>query len=169
MNETKAVKYDGGKPPMSLLPSAALKEIAKVLDFGATKYSAHNWRKGLKWSKLYNALLRHIFSHMDGEDLDDETKLSHLAHAGCCILFLLEHELKGLGEDDRFKYRKSSTDCIGIGDIVINTHNNVVGKVTEIYPSGVLCMEILEGKIRHEALRSEVALIAKHPENLKDI
>lgn len=104
MSQLEAEKKDQGKPPMYLLPSAALFEIAKVLDFGATKYSAENWRKGLKWSQLYNAIFRHMFAHKDGEDLDSETKISHLAHAGCSILFLLEHELKKLGQDDRWKY-----------------------------------------------------------------
>ena len=31
---------------------------------------------------------------MDGEELDPETNLSHLAHAMCCLLFKLEIELE---------------------------------------------------------------------------
>lgn len=104
--KVNAEKKDYDKPTMQLLPSAALLEISKVLDFGARKYSADNWRHGLSWSRLYGATLRHLFAHKDGQDLDEETKLSHLAHAGCCILFLLEHELKKLGKDDRWSYEK---------------------------------------------------------------
>jgi hypothetical protein len=98
------IKHDQGKPRMELLSAVALKKIAEVMSFGAHKYEDHNWRKGFKWSRLYGAALRHTLAHMDGEDKDPETGLSHLAHAGCCIMFLLEHEARGLGEDDRFVF-----------------------------------------------------------------
>lgn len=88
---------------MDLLPTSSLSEIAKVLDFGAKKYAAHNWRKGMEWSRLIASSLRHITSFNDGEDKDPESGLSHLAHAGCCILFLLEYEAKKLGVDNRYK------------------------------------------------------------------
>lgn len=96
-------KHDDGKPRMDLLSPQALVEIANVLSVGAKKYDDHNWRKGFDWSRLYGAALRHLLAHMDGEDHDPETGLSHLAHAGCCIMFLIEHESKGLGNDDRYK------------------------------------------------------------------
>lgn len=96
-----AVKHDSLKPPMELLPTEALLEIARVLDFGKTKYGRSNWRKGMEWSRLIGAALRHITAFNDGQDKDPETGLSHLAHAGCCIMFLLEYESKGLGMDNR--------------------------------------------------------------------
>ena len=101
-DEGTGIKFDYGKPPMWLLPRIPLIEIAKVLDFGAAKYKPHNWRGGMKWSRLASALLRHIFAWLEGEDADEETGLSHLSHAGCCLIFLLEYEARGLGEDDRF-------------------------------------------------------------------
>ena len=98
-----AIKHDEEKPPMYLLPSESLEEIAKVLAFGAKKYSAHNWRKGMGWSRLLSAALRHLFAFVRGEDKDPETGLSHLAHAGCCVLFLLWYEQKRKEFDDRYK------------------------------------------------------------------
>ena len=97
------VKLDAGKPMMGLLPSAAITEVAKVLTFGASKYTAHNWRGGFKYSRLYDASLRHMHAYIDGEDKDPESGLSHLSHATCCLLMLIEHDLKGYGDDDRFK------------------------------------------------------------------
>ncbi len=94
-------KHDAGKPAFHLLPSEALEEIAKVLDFGSRKYNDWNWAQGFKWGRLYGATLRHIYAHLRGESKDPETGLSHLAHAGANILFLLYHELHGVGEDDR--------------------------------------------------------------------
>ena len=98
-----AVKHDNSKPRLDLVPSAALLEVAKVLTFGAGKYSAHNWRKGFDWSRLIGASMRHLAAFNDGQNLDEETRLSHVAHLACCALFLLEHQLKGLGKDDRYK------------------------------------------------------------------
>jgi hypothetical protein len=99
-------KHDGGKPPMALLSSDALFEIAKVLEFGAKKYDAWNWKGGFKWVRISSAVLRHIFSWLRGEDKDPETGLSHLAHASCGLMFLLDFEVNHLGEDDRYKKAK---------------------------------------------------------------
>lgn len=99
---SEGLKYDTGKVPLELLPPEALIEIAKVLAFGAEKYGRHNWRKGMAWSRLAGAILRHLFAWMQGEDKDPESGLSHLAHAGCDILFLMSYEINGIGEDDRY-------------------------------------------------------------------
>lgn len=98
-----ALKFDDNKVPVELLPTQALEEIAKVLAFGAKKYDSWNWAKGFKWTRLIGAAIRHLYAYQRGEDKDPESGLSHLAHAGCCILFLLQHEISGLGQDDRFK------------------------------------------------------------------
>lgn len=98
---TGGIKHDQGKPGLHLLPTEALEEIAKVLDFGSQKYTSWNWAQGFKWSRLYASTLRHLFAHMRGENKDPETGLSHLSHVGCNVLFLIYHELYGLGEDDR--------------------------------------------------------------------
>ena len=89
------VKYDGEKPKMNLLPPKAIVEVAKVLTFGAQKYDEENWRKLEDLQSRYSSgALRHIFAHLDSEDLDPESGLSHLAHAICCLLFKLEIELE---------------------------------------------------------------------------
>lgn len=98
-----AVKNDAEKPPMDLVPYPAILEIAKVLGFGARKYAAHNWRKGMKWSRLIAAAERHIGAFKEGEDLDPESGLSHLAHLGCCVVFLLTYQVTNIGTDDRWK------------------------------------------------------------------
>ena len=93
MSEGK--KFDSNKPRMDLLPPKAILETAKVLSFGAQKYDPENWRLLDNLQSRYTAgALRHIFAHMDGEELDSETNLSHLAHAMCCLLFKLEIELE---------------------------------------------------------------------------
>ena len=97
-----AIKHDDGKAPMSLLSKEALEQTAQVLAFGKQKYAAHNWRKGFAWSRPLSAALRHIMAFNDGEDKDPESGLSHLAHAMCCLMFVLEFEKTHKELDDRW-------------------------------------------------------------------
>ncbi len=104
-----STKYDQGKARLELIPAASLMQVAMVMEFGSRKYGDENWRSpGFKWKRLIGASLRHLFAFVGGEDKDPETGLSHLAHAACCVLFLLEHQTIGLGEDDRHKYPAKS-------------------------------------------------------------
>jgi Domain of unknown function (DUF5664) len=98
-----SIKYDAGKPRVDLIPADALMEIGKVFDYGAKKYFKHNWCHGFDWSKLLGAALRHLFAWSMGENADKESGHSHLAHAASCVLMLLSHELRKIGQDDRFK------------------------------------------------------------------
>lgn len=97
------VKHDSGKVRMELLSPIALEEIAKVMTAGAIKYGDHNWHGGIAWSRVIGALLRHVFAFIRREDNDPETGLSHMAHAGCCILFLLDYIQTHRELDDRYK------------------------------------------------------------------
>ncbi|MGF7158123.1 carbonic anhydrase/acetyltransferase-like protein (isoleucine patch superfamily) [Bartonella heixiaziensis] len=97
----EAHKNDDGKPRIELIPPLALIEIGKVLEFGAKKYGANNWRNGMHWSRFHGAALRHLLAWFGGEHKDAESDLSHLAHAACCILFLMECEAQQIGHDDR--------------------------------------------------------------------
>lgn len=100
-----AVKFDSGKADWSLLPLDATEEILKVLEFGAAKYDKNNWAKGngFKWTRPFNAMLRHLFAWVRGEDNDPESGLSHIAHVGCNVLFLLTFILHKdrYNQDDR--------------------------------------------------------------------
>lgn len=102
MANAKGTKDDWSKVPLQLLPFTALTEVGLVLAFGAKKYSAHNWRQGMRWTRVVGAALRHLFAWLRRESRDPETGLSHLAHAACMVLFVLEYELLKVGEDDRW-------------------------------------------------------------------
>lgn len=88
-------KDDAGKAPMGLLPGDALREVARVLGHGAEKYTPNGWRSVRPGSRYLDAALRHLSAYADGEDTDPESGLSHLAHAGCCVLFMLSLEARG--------------------------------------------------------------------------
>lgn len=102
MTKMTGVKHDKGKDPWDLLPWDAVRGIVKVLAFGAIEYDSRNWEQGMRWGRVHAALNRHITSWwQDGEKYDKLSKLPHLWHAGCCIMFLIAYELRGVGEDDR--------------------------------------------------------------------
>ena len=86
-------KLDSNKPRWSLLPFVSLIEIVRVLEFGAKKYSENNWQKVTPPSRYLDAAFRHLAAYASGEKNDPESGLHHLAHAGCCIVFLLWFEL----------------------------------------------------------------------------
>jgi len=100
----QGTKHDEGKVRMGLIPKPALIEIGKVLTFGAKKYAPWNWMQGFDWSRLIDAQERHWNAFVSGTDHDEETGLYHLAHAGCCLLFLLTFQVLGVGKDDRYKF-----------------------------------------------------------------
>lgn len=93
----EGVKFDNDKPQWSLLPFKALKEVVDVLTYGAKKYAPDNWKKVPDARRRYiDAGFRHLTAYASGEKLDSETGKSHLAHAMCCLLYLLAFEV---GED----------------------------------------------------------------------
>jgi len=97
-------KYDGGKPRMGLIDRHFKRVLAEVLTFGAKKYAAWNWAKGMDWSRLIDAAYRHLDAWVDGENIDPESGISHLGHLACCVMFLTAYEARGLGNDDRPKW-----------------------------------------------------------------
>jgi len=97
----KLKKFDTSKNRVDLLPVRALWEIARVFSHGARKYRNYNWMQGTIWSRYYGAALRHMYAYWGKKDNDEESKMLHLAHAGCCIMILLVFQLLGIGKDDR--------------------------------------------------------------------
>ena len=94
---TKGVKYDEGKPRVELLFDGmplALLEVAKVLTFGAEKYSAGGWVDVPNGRSRYlGAEGRH---RLAGDGKDGESGLDHEAHKLCSALFAYELKLRGL-------------------------------------------------------------------------
>ena len=83
-------KYDQDKPLWNLLPWDSVKEVVDVLTFGAKKYEPENWKKVPDArNRYFAAAMRHLTAWWEGEKKDTETGLSHLAHAVCCLLFLI--------------------------------------------------------------------------------
>lgn len=107
----QAVKFDGGKIRMDLLPPQAMQEIAKVFTYGSKKYDdpddrspwKQNWRAGtgMSDSQFDAAGDRHRTAHNAGHDFDDDTQLFHLAHFAANAIMRLETFMRFPGTDDR--------------------------------------------------------------------
>lgn len=111
MSELSGKKFDGEKVDMDLLSPYAMEKIAQVMTYGKQKYGRDNWRGGIVYSRLLAAVMRHINAYRKGETLDPETGLSHLSHASCGLMMLLEFEETRPELDDRFlKEKKDEKD-----------------------------------------------------------
>ena len=93
MDELEGKKYDTGKTEYGLMPPYALQEFADVLTYGARKYSMDNWKKVPDAKRTYfDAAMRHMWAWKRGEKTDPETGLHHMAHAMCCLAFIIDIE-----------------------------------------------------------------------------
>ncbi len=91
----KGKKFDDGKEMWHLLPLNIIKEVVQVLTFGATKYGENDWQEFISRegpNRYLSACFRHIEKWRSGEATDDETGFHHLAHAICCLIFILWRE-----------------------------------------------------------------------------
>lgn len=100
-------KNDSAKPRLDLIPPEAIFALGEILSYGAEKYSARNWEKGMSWGRVFGAGMRHLWAWWGGEKADAETGRSHLWHALCCVAFLVAYEERNIGTDDRNKGDKS--------------------------------------------------------------
>lgn len=127
-----------------LPPLRALESTVAVLEFGALKYpatqegaidkltgrptpaAAGNWAKGMPWSVCLSCALSHLFAAAQGEKLDNESGLSHLAHAMCNLLFLAQYRQTYPEGDDRIKQFRFVMPGFTLGEDEINPRVDVV-------------------------------------------
>mgnify|MGYP001603291970 CR=1 FL=1 len=98
---TDGTKYDADKLRFELIPPAALAELAFVYTIGAKKYADWNWLKGMRWNRVYGALMRHLIAWQQGEQSDKDDGQLHLASVAWCAFTLMEYARLGKGLDDR--------------------------------------------------------------------
>jgi hypothetical protein len=92
---------DEGKPAVQYLEPEFLEAVGRAMGYGAKKYAERNYRKGIAQSRLVGSVLRHIFAWMRREDVDAESGLPHLAHAGASLNMLMWMSIHRLDLDDR--------------------------------------------------------------------
>jgi len=90
------------KVPVSGLPVPVIMECGLVKLHGDLKYGRYNWREaGVRSSVYYDACIRHLAAWWEGEDLDPDSGIHHLAHAMTGLMVLRDSQLVGNCKDDR--------------------------------------------------------------------
>ena len=94
----KSLRFNNGKPKWSLVHFKSIEPLVSVLEYGAKKYTVdnisgkENWKKGLDTTEVLESLSRHLFSLMDGEELDKESGLPHIGHIMANSMFYSYHK-----------------------------------------------------------------------------
>lgn len=85
------IKRDEGKPKVSLVPMECIYDIAKIREYGISKYGdSESWRN-VEPERYIDALGRHVLAFLnDPYGVDSESGLPHLWHAMCNGAFLCE-------------------------------------------------------------------------------
>ena len=97
----QAIKHDAGKPRYDLIPPEALDGLARLYALGAEKYKDRNWEKGMAWSRIFSALMRHAWKWFRGERYDAIDSQHHLLSVIWCAVALYTYDMRCVGEDDR--------------------------------------------------------------------
>lgn len=90
------------KIPLHLVSSASVAmEALGHLD-GMLKYGRDNYRAiGIRASIYFDAAVRHLSFWFEGEDIDPDSGLPHLAHAKACLGIIVDAIAAGKFNDDR--------------------------------------------------------------------
>ncbi len=90
------------KVPMHLWPKTASVLGALALLDGALKYGRSNWRAvGIRASIYYDAIDRHMSAWFEGEDIDPDSGLPHMAHVLAGAAIIVDAMAAGHFRDDR--------------------------------------------------------------------
>jgi hypothetical protein len=91
------------KAPLSTVPMQVIAEVGVAMMEGALKYGRHNYRAvGVRSSVYYDAVQRHLTQWWEiGEDIDEESGLSHITKIIAGLVVFRDAMLNGLVEDDR--------------------------------------------------------------------
>jgi dATP/dGTP diphosphohydrolase len=90
------------KVPLHLWPATATALGSLGLLEGALKYGRSNWRAvGVRASIYYDACSRHLNKWFEGEELDPDSGLPHLAHALACLAIIVDAKAADMLNDDR--------------------------------------------------------------------
>lgn len=90
------------KVPFSVIPLPVLAELGLAMLEGARKYGRHNYRAaGVRASVYVDAVLRHVSLFWEGEDIDPDSRLSHVTKAIASLTVLRDSMIRGNWVDDR--------------------------------------------------------------------
>lgn len=103
-NKKAFIKHDDGKTQYQHLNPSFIEAMAEITTQGAKKYGGGNYLKGDENAlmRIYDALMRHLQAWRSGEQVDQESRKSHLGHVACNAMMIYNLEKKiGLTKNDK--------------------------------------------------------------------
>lgn len=126
---SKSLRYNNNKPKWGMVHFKSLLPLVRVLEYGAHKYSVFidndhnevkgadispedaskltlkssgrdNWKIDLDPTETLESAFRHLSELMDGNPIDEESKLEHVGHLMCNLMFYQYHTTKQKGLSD---------------------------------------------------------------------
>lgn len=117
------------KAGLSAVPFPVLWELGVAMQEGAMKYGRHNYRAvKIRGSVYFDAVMRHVTTWWEGEDVDPESGLNHITKAIASLVVLREAMIRDQWVDDRPP--KSNVE-------LMRELNKVVEGLCEKYPDPV--------------------------------
>lgn len=90
------------KVPLSTVPFAVMMEVGLALLEGMCKYGRHNFRAiGVRASVYYDAAMGHMGDWWEGDDIDQDSGLSHITKAIASLVVLRDAMIQEKLTDDR--------------------------------------------------------------------
>ena len=90
------------KAPLSTVSMPVLMELGVAMMEGGMKYGRHNYRViGVRASVYYDALIRHMASWWEGEDIDADSGCNHITKAIATLVVLRDAMIQNKLVDDR--------------------------------------------------------------------
>lgn len=106
----QSARHNAGKVQLREVDPDFILGIGEVLTASREFYEEGNWMRETKFSTPYESCQRHLLKFWNGDDLDEQTKKSHLLHAATNLMFLYYHLSSGVGVDDRLFKKKDKSD-----------------------------------------------------------
>lgn len=85
---------------LKMTKADVFKSVSYVSELGSRKYGIFNYQKGMKWSRLIDALGRHFIHHLCDDYIDEESGKDHRFHILANILMLMYYLQHNIGENN---------------------------------------------------------------------
>lgn len=117
------------KAAVSTLSGPVLFEAGLGMLEGARKYGRHNYRiAGVRGSVYLDATVRHLLQWWEGQDIDPDSGLPHIAKAIASLFVLRDSQIRNNWVDDRPPK---------VDDNWLIQLNELAAKIVEKYPNAV--------------------------------
>lgn len=94
-----SIKADKGKYKPTLCHQIMIEAVARVREFGASRYGGYDTWKRVEEQRYKDALYRHWLAYLENPDgVDSESGLLSLWHVACNLDFLLEMQKERLND-----------------------------------------------------------------------